>query len=90
MSHTGGNEDFTVPNQSQLNNLMEGCFVRVHDDKDYYWVEIDEVDKSGSLAGIIQAKLEGNTGSDHLNDQSRVCFTRDQVTHVGCDRFCFC
>ena len=80
---------FQVPNQSQLNNLMEGCFVRVKDDKDCYWVELDEVGDQ-RLTGVIHAELEESDCQGGLQDQKRVCFQRDQVTHVGCDRFCFC
>jgi len=81
--------DFAVPTQSQLDNLITGCFVRVQDDKDCYWVEIDEVSEHG-LAGVIHAELEGADCQADIHNGSRICFHRAQVTHVGCDRYCFC
>lgn len=81
--------DFQVPTQAQLNNLMEGCYVRVQDNRDTYWVEIDEVNSSG-LTGVIHTELEQCNSASTLHDQKRVCFQRDQITHVGCDRYCFC
>ena len=83
------NGNFQVPNKSQLNNLMEGCFVRVQDNQDCYWVELDEVKDQG-LAGVIHSELEDSNSKGNLQDQKRICFQRDQITHVGCDRFCFC
>lgn len=80
---------FNVPTQSQLENLVAGCYVRIQDDKDYYWVEIDEVNNDG-LAGVIHTELEDTECQSNLHNQCRVCFQREQVTHVGCDRYCFC
>lgn len=81
--------DFLVPTQSQLDNLITGCFVRVQDNQDCYWVEIDEVSDHG-FVGVVHAELEGSDCSSHVHDKSRICFQRGQVTHVGCDRYCFC
>lgn len=81
--------DFQVPTQAQLNNLMEGCYVRVQDSKDTYWVEIEDVNPAG-LTGVIHTELEQCDSASDMHDQKRVCFHRDQITHVGCDRYCFC
>jgi hypothetical protein len=83
------NIGFTIPTQGQLDNLVAGCYVRIQDDKDCYWVEVDEVSDHG-LSGVIHTELEGVNCRSELHNKSRVCFQRDQVTHVGCDRYCFC
>ena len=82
-------DGFVIPTQTQLDNLVTGCYVRIQDDKQFYWVEIDEVYAQG-LSGVIHAELEGVNCKTDLHHHSRVCFQREQVTHVGCDRYCFC
>ena len=81
--------DFQTPTQGQLDNLMEGCFVCVNDTVDSYWVEIDKVNADG-LSGIIHTELDSNDTHHDNHRNKRVCFQSDQVTYLGCDRYCFC
>lgn len=80
---------FIVPSQLQLDHLMAGCFVRIQDNDANYWVEVEDV-VHGGLVGVIHAELDSIGISRALQDKASVCFQREQVTHVGCERYCFC
>jgi hypothetical protein len=83
------NEIFPVPTQEQLENLGAGCFVRILNHADCYWVEIDG-EEGGLLTGVIHPELASSDCECSHEANERVQFSRDQVKYVGCDRYCFC
>jgi hypothetical protein len=83
------NEQFPVPTEDQLDNLGAGCFVRINEDKDCFWVEIDG-EEGGLLTGIVHPELASGDCECSRESNERVAFSREQVKFVGCDRYCFC
>ena len=82
-------EVFPVPSEEQLENLGAGCFVRITDSANCYWVEIDG-EEGDRLTGVIHPELASSDCQCSQTANERVSFTRDQVKFVGCDRYCFC
>jgi hypothetical protein len=80
---------FPVPTEDQLENLGAGCFVRIVDQSDCFWVEIDGED-SGMLTGMVHPELATNDCTTSRTTKERIYFRREQVKFVGCDRYCFC
>lgn len=82
-------EIFPVPTEEQLENLGAGCFVRILDRADCFWVEIDG-EEGNLLTGVVHPELAScDCQTDHAANE-RIRFSRDQVKYVGCDRYCFC
>lgn len=82
-------ELFQVPTEEQLENLGAGCFVRIDDDTDCFWVEIDG-EEDGLLMGVVHPELASSDCPCSRAVNERVRFGRDQIRYVGCDRYCFC
>ena len=49
-------DNFPIPSEEQLENLGAGCFVRIVDKADCFWVEIDG-EHSGLLTGVVHPEL---------------------------------
>jgi len=84
-------EVFPSPTQAQLNTLGEGCFAAVSSgDNGCCWVEI-VIANGNELTGKVHAELVAS-GSQQCNaaNQQLLSFHKDQVLHLGCDRYCFC
>lgn len=82
-------ETFPVPTEEQLDNLGAGCFVQILDNKDCLWVEIDG-EEGDLLTGKIHPELTNGEGGISHAANDRISFSREQIKHVGCDRYCFC
>lgn len=83
-------ETFPVPTKGQLENLGAGCFVRIVDKSDCFWVEIDGEEDSGVLTGLVHPELASCDCKTSHSANDRIYFNREQVRYVGCDRYCFC
>lgn len=82
-------DHFAVPTEDQIENLGAGCFVRIGENRDCFWVEIDG-EEDGLLTGIVHPELASEDCQCSRTTNERVSFDRDQVKFVGCDRYCFC
>lgn len=80
-------QDFVIPTDRLLDNLGPGCFVKVDQNNGSFWVEVDDTD--GYLfGGCVHPNLSGVECPYH--QERRVFFNRDEITRLGCDRYCFC
>jgi len=84
-------EEFVVPTTDLIANLGPGCYVQILDNNDLFWVEIETVCDS-EYKGRVHPKLNTglNTGYCPFGDDNLVLFCKEQITLLGCDRFCFC
>jgi len=80
-------EAFTVPTAGLIENLGPGCFVQIRDNDNLLWVEIDAVYDS-EFKGRLHPKL--NQGYCPFEEENEVLFCKEQITLLGCDRYCFC
>ena len=81
-------DGFVEPTEEKLNNLGPGCFVQVENHGSCCWVEIMAVSNTGYEAKAYPALSDGpNTEQLPCSD---MLIQRNQITALGCDRYCFC
>jgi hypothetical protein len=80
---------FPAVTEEDLNHLAPGCFVQVGLGESSYWVEIGRID-GVTISGMVHPELSSSLCLiDH--DSCEVArFSRDQITALGCDRYCWC
>jgi hypothetical protein len=83
------NQGFPAITEEDLGHLAPGCFVQVGLGEDSYWVEIGMIE-GDTISGMVHPELSGSLCLiDH--DSCEVArFSRDQITALGCDRYCWC
>lgn len=83
------NEGFPIVTEEELGHLAPGCFVQVGLGEAAYWVEIGLIE-GATISGMVHPELSGSLCLiDH--DSCEVArFSRDQITALGCDRYCWC
>lgn len=92
---TNANEDgertegFPAVTEEDLGHLAPGCFVQVGLGDASYWVEIGRIE-GDTISGMVHPELSTSLCLiDH--DSCEVArFNRDQITALGCDRYCWC
>lgn len=82
-------EGFPAVTEDDLSHLAPGCFVQVGLGETSYWVEIGLVE-GATISGMVHPELSSSLCLiDH--DSCEVArFSRDQITALGCDRYCWC
>ena len=90
-------DGFVSPTEEKLNNLGPGCFVQMNDHGSCCWIEIMEISGAGFQAKAHPALSEDNRSHgvngkeiDTFAPGAEVIVQREQITALGCDRFCFC
>jgi hypothetical protein len=75
--------------EEELGHLAPGCFVQVGSGDTSYWVEVGQIEGT-TISGMVHPELSGSLCVvDH--DSCEVArFSRDQITALGCDRYCWC
>ena len=75
--------------EEELSHVAPGCFVRVGSGETSYWVEIGQIE-GGTISGMVHPELSTSLCViDH--DSCEVArFNRNQITALGCDRYCWC
>jgi hypothetical protein len=75
--------------EEELGHLAPGCFVQVGSGDTSYWVEVGQIE-GATISGMVHPELSGSLCVvDH--DSCEVArFSRDQITALGCDRYCWC
>jgi len=83
------NVAFPALTAEELGHLAPGCFVQVGLGESSYWVEIGQID-GATISGMVHPELTSTLCLiDH--DSCEVArFSRDQITALGCDRYCWC
>jgi hypothetical protein len=81
---------FVEPTQMLLDDLGPGCFVqKMESSGALYWVEITSIGNFGYEC-IAHPTLVNNTDVSVVSDGDLGTVRREQITALGCDRFCFC
>lgn len=83
------NNGFPAVTEEDLGHLAPGCFVQVGLGETSYWVEIGLIE-GAAISGMMHPELSSSLCLiDH--DSCEVArFSRDQITALGCDRYCWC
>ena len=93
-------EGYQQPTAERLAGLGEGCFVQIHRNGQSEWIEISRTEDD-VLIGIVQPALStplpmavgadtNNTGNQPPAVAEELRFRKEQITALGCDRYCFC
>ena len=83
-------DGFVKPTQILLANLGPGCFVQKTEScGDSYWVEITSIGDS-EYKCIAHPSLIMNAGEGVVSEGDLGTVRPEQITALGCDRFCFC
>jgi hypothetical protein len=83
-------DSFVQPTQVLLDDLGPGCFVQKLDSNGFsYWVEITSIGNSGYEC-IAHPSLITSADESIVSEGDLVTVKHEQITALGCDRFCFC
>lgn len=80
---------FATVTEEDLGHLAPGCFVQVGMGESSYWVEIGMIE-GVSISGIVHPELSSSLCLIEHGSSEIVRFSRDQITALGCDRYCWC
>lgn len=72
-----------------LAHLVAGCFVQVGSGEEAYWVEIGHID-GAMVCGMVHPELSGFLCTVDRDSCEIARFNRNQITALGCDRYCWC
>ena len=82
-------DGFVEPTEEKLDDLGPGCFVQKKGSNgSCCWVEVISMDDAGIKCIAHPALLSG--ASDNVSEGDEVLVKREQITAMGCDRYCFC
>lgn len=79
----------SVLTEEDLAHLVPGCFVQVGLGETAYWVEIGQID-GAMLSGMIHPELSSFLCMVDHDSCEIARFNRNQITALGCDRYCWC
>ena len=83
-------DSFVKPTKMLLDELGAGCFVqKIESDGSRYWVEITSKGATGYEC-IAHPELIDGGDAGVVSEGERCTVERDQITALGCDRFCIC
>jgi len=83
-------DSFVKPTAMLLNDVGSGCFVqKLEPDGSRYWLEITSVGDTG-YEGIAHPALVNDCDASAVTEGDHCTVERDQITALGCGRFCFC
>jgi hypothetical protein len=73
----------------ELGHLAPGCFVQVGFGDSSYWVEVGQIE-GGTISGIVHPELSSTLCVINHDSCEIARFSREQITALGCDRYCWC
>lgn len=95
-------DTFQEPTAERLAGLGAGCFVQIHRNAECEWVEITRAE-GNELVGMLHPALssplptEAAPATTEAHNQTQCQATneelrlrKEQITALGCDRYCFC
>lgn len=83
-------DGFVIPTQILLDGLGPGCFVqKIESSGASYWVEITSIGNSGYEC-IAHPSFIMSTEEGVVSEGDLVTVKHEQITALGCDRYCFC
>lgn len=85
-------EGFAEPTQDRISHLGPGCFVqKMEVCGTCCWVELTSDDKGdGTYQAIAHPALSDGDAATMFKEGEPIQVTKDQITAMGCDRYCFC
>lgn len=81
---------FAEPTPERLDGLGAGCFVQFYHDGRCDWVEITETQGDELIATTHPELSEGDAKTQTMRPCEKLCLRKEQITALGCDRYCFC
>jgi hypothetical protein len=83
-------EGFAEATEDRLDHIGPGCFVqKMEVCGTCCWVEITD-ETNDSYEGIAHPALSDGGAQAMFKEGDVVQVTKDQITALGCDRYCFC
>jgi hypothetical protein len=79
-------DGFVEPTIEKLDNLGPGCFVHVNDNGVCCWAELKSAECDKGYRAVLHPALSG----DQRQAGTEVVVRREQITALGCDRYCVC
>jgi hypothetical protein len=83
------NANLQTLTEEDLGHLAPGCFVQVGLGDAAYWVEIGLIEGS-TISGMVHPELSSELCLVDHDSCEIARFNRDQITALGCDRYCWC
>jgi|GEM_PF-1258710 len=83
------NQGFPAVTEEDLSHLAPGCFVQVGLGEAAYWVEIGRIE-GVTISGMVHPELSSSLCLIDHGSCEVARFSRDQITALGCDRYCWC
>jgi hypothetical protein len=75
--------------EEELGHLAPGCFVQVGFGETAYWVEVGQIE-GGTISGMVHPELSNSLCVINHDSCEIARFSRNQITALGCDRYCWC
>jgi hypothetical protein len=82
-------EGFPALTEEDLGHLSPGCFVQVGLGEASYWVEIGRIE-GATISGMVHPELSSSLCLINHDSCEVARFDRDQITAMGCNRYCWC
>jgi len=82
-------KESTALTEEELSHLAPGCFVQVGFGDTSYWVEIGQIE-GATISGMLHPELSSSLCLIDHNSCEIARFSRDQITALGCNRYCWC
>lgn len=83
-------DGFVKPTQQSLDDLGPGCFVQKKDSNGTCcWVEITS-NGDVEFECVAHPALLSGSELDDVSEGDRLHVKKDQITALGCDRYCTC
>ena len=81
---------YAEPTEERLDGLHAGCFVQFNHHGQCDWVEITGTE-GNEFVGISHPELsENDDGNQPTDSREEMHLRKEQITAMGCDRYCFC
>ena len=80
---------FPALTEEDLGHLAPGCFVQVGLGEASYWVEVGRIE-GVTISGMVHPELSTSLCLIDHGSCEIARFSRDQITALGCDRYCWC
>ena len=89
---------FEQPTAERLAGLGPGCFVQIQGDGRCDWIEITRTENDefiGTMHPMLSTPLPAVVSSDSTSTvkqtiKKEVRLRKEQITALGCDRYCVC
>ena len=83
-------DGYMLPTEEKLNEIGPGCFVQFKDLSSLYcWLEVISLDNTGFNC-IARPALTPSASNQDISEGDRIFVNRDQITALGCERYCYC